>query len=76
MFIPGFIISFVTFPGVIVHEMAHQLFCRWQRVAVLMFAIFALATPRATSFTKGLGRRGRISSSPLVRFLLTPSLGR
>jgi len=27
MIIPGFIISIFTFPGVIVHELAHQLFC-------------------------------------------------
>lgn len=35
MIIPGFIIAWVTFPGVIVHELAHQLFCRWQGLAVL-----------------------------------------
>lgn len=27
-FIPGQLIALVTFPGVIVHELAHQLFCR------------------------------------------------
>lgn len=27
MFIPGFLITLVTFPGVIVHEFAHALFC-------------------------------------------------
>lgn len=26
--IPGFLITWVTFPGVIVHELAHALFCR------------------------------------------------
>ncbi len=45
MFIPGFIISFVTFPGVIVHEMAHQLFCRWQRVAVFDVCYFRIGNP-------------------------------
>ena len=33
-FIPGAIISIFTFPGVIVHELAHQLFCYWRRVPV------------------------------------------
>jgi len=28
MLIPGFLITLVTFPGVIVHEFAHALFCR------------------------------------------------
>ena len=26
-FMPGFVIAFVTFPGVIVHEIAHRFFC-------------------------------------------------
>ena len=34
-FIPGPVIAILTFPGVIVHEAAHQLFCRLFRVAVL-----------------------------------------
>jgi len=34
MFIPGQIIALLTFPGVIVHESAHQLFCRFCRVAI------------------------------------------
>jgi hypothetical protein len=29
MFIPGQLIAILTFPGVIVHEAAHQLFCRF-----------------------------------------------
>jgi hypothetical protein len=32
--IPGFLISLATFPGVIVHEVAHQLFCRLGGVPV------------------------------------------
>ena len=32
--IPGFIISLVTFPGVIVHELAHQIFCMLMKVPV------------------------------------------
>ena len=33
-FIPGIVITLATFPGVIVHELAHQLFCRWFKVPV------------------------------------------
>jgi hypothetical protein len=34
LFIPGALIAILTFPGVIVHELAHQLFCRLRRVPV------------------------------------------
>ena len=44
-FIPGFLISILTFPGVIVHEIAHQLFCRWARVAVLDVCYFRFGNP-------------------------------
>jgi len=44
-FMPGWMISIVTFPGVIVHEMAHQLFCRVSRVAVLDVCYFRVGNP-------------------------------
>jgi hypothetical protein len=42
--IPGFIISWLTFPGVIVHEAAHLFFCRLFGIAVLDVSFFRLAT--------------------------------
>jgi hypothetical protein len=45
MFIPGFLISIATFPGVIVHEAAHLLFCRLRRVAVLEVCFFRFGNP-------------------------------
>jgi len=45
MFIPGFVISLLTFPGVIVHEYAHQLFCRLTGVAVIEVCYFRLGNP-------------------------------
>jgi hypothetical protein len=44
-FIPGFLISIVTFPGVIVHELAHQLFCRLCHVAVIEVCYFQPKNP-------------------------------
>ena len=44
-FVPGCLISLVTFPGVIVHEAAHQLFCRIFRVAVFEVCYFRLGSP-------------------------------
>lgn len=45
MFIPGFVIALATFPGVIVHEIAHQLFCRWFRVPVFEVCYFRVGNP-------------------------------
>ena len=44
-FIPGWLISLLTFPGVIVHEIAHQFFCRVAKVAGLDVKYFQLANP-------------------------------
>jgi hypothetical protein len=43
--IPGFIIGLLTFPGIIVHEFAHMLFCKLRGVAVLDFCFFRLGNP-------------------------------
>lgn len=45
MFIPGEFISIITFPGVIVHEFAHMLFCRLRKVAVLDACYFRVGNP-------------------------------
>lgn len=45
MLIPGQFIALLTFPGVIVHELAHQLFCRLFRVAVLDVCYFQFGSP-------------------------------
>jgi hypothetical protein len=45
MFIPGIVISAVTFPGVIVHELAHQLFCRFFKVPVFKVVYFQFENP-------------------------------
>lgn len=43
--IPGFIISIITFPGVIAHEFAHSLFCRLTGTAVRSVCYFRLGNP-------------------------------
>jgi hypothetical protein len=45
MFIPGIIITLVTFPGVIVHELAHQLFCRLYKIPVFKVVYFQATNP-------------------------------
>jgi hypothetical protein len=45
IFIPGWLISLATFPGVIVHEAAHLAFCRLFRLAVFDVCYFRLGSP-------------------------------
>jgi len=43
--IPGFLVVIITFPGVIVHEAAHMLFCKLRGVAVLDVCFFRVGNP-------------------------------
>ena len=45
MIIPGILISIVTFPGVAVHELAHQVFCRICRIPVYEVKYFQVQNP-------------------------------
>lgn len=43
--IPGFIITWLTFPGVIIHEWAHQLFCHWTGTKIHQVCYFRFGNP-------------------------------
>jgi hypothetical protein len=43
--VPGFIIALLTFPGVIVHEAAHQFMCRLTGTPVLKVCYFRVGNP-------------------------------
>lgn len=45
MIIPGELIALLTFPGVIIHEAAHMLFCKLGRVVVLDVCFFRWGNP-------------------------------
>lgn len=47
MIIPGLgiLISIVTFPGIAVHEFAHQIFCRFLRIPVFRVVYFRVGNP-------------------------------
>lgn len=47
MIIPGLglIISVLTFPGIVVHEFAHQIFCRFLRIPVYEVVYFRFGNP-------------------------------
>jgi hypothetical protein len=44
-FIPGFVISLLTFPGVIVHEAGHLFFCKVFKLEVYGVCFFRLGNP-------------------------------
>ena len=44
-FIPGFVISIATFPGVIIHEAAHLFFCKINKLAVFDVCYFRFGNP-------------------------------
>lgn len=43
--IPGFLISLITFPGVIVHEAAHMFFCKLRGVPVFDMCFLRIGNP-------------------------------
>jgi hypothetical protein len=43
--IPGFVIAIITFPGVIVHEVAHMLFCKIRGVPIFDVCYFRVGNP-------------------------------
>lgn len=45
IFIPGPLIAFLTFPGIIVHEAAHQLMCRLTNTPVLKVCYLRAGNP-------------------------------
>lgn len=45
IFIPGWLISIVTFPGIIIHEWAHKKFCEWLGVPVHEVVYFRFGNP-------------------------------
>lgn len=44
-FIPGSVITALTFPGVVIHELAHQLFCRYFKIPVYEVCYFRFGNP-------------------------------
>ena len=51
--IPGWIIGVLTFPGIIVHEAAHLLFCRLRGLAVLDVRFFTMKAGGMEGFAGG-----------------------
>lgn len=75
MFVPGNFVALLTFPGVIVHETAHQLCCRLCRVAVLDVCYFQMADPVGYVQHEKIERPGAQVFVAVAPFLLNTLLG-
>ena len=69
IFIPGWLIALITFPGVIVHEIAHRFFCDITKTPVYAICYFKLDNP--TGFVihapvKEIKKSLLISMGPLI----------
>lgn len=74
-FIPGIVITVLTFPGVIVHELAHQLFCRWFRVPVFEVCYFRVGNPAGYVMHEGATKNYQTVLISVGPFLLNTLLG-
>jgi hypothetical protein len=45
VFVPGYLVATATFPGVIIHELGHKLFCNMTKTRVLQVCYFRVGTP-------------------------------
>ncbi|WP_205508482.1 DUF3267 domain-containing protein [Longitalea arenae] len=75
MFVPGFVISAVTFPGVIVHEMAHQLFCRLYKVPVFKVVYFQFGNPAGYVLHEAPARKWQSIMISIGPFFLNTIVG-
>jgi hypothetical protein len=75
MFVPGILITILTFPGVIVHELAHQLFCRLFRVPVFKVVYFQAENPAGYVLHEGPESRWQSIMISVGPFIVNTLLG-
>lgn len=75
MVVSGNILTLLTFPGVVVHEAAHQLFCQLFRVAVLDVCYFQMGNPVGYVQHEKVERPSAVIWVAVAPFLLNTALG-
>lgn len=75
MIIPGFIISIVTFPGVIIHELAHQIFCYLCGLKVYEVKYFQVKNPCGYVVHESTNHPGKIFITSTGPFFVNTILG-
>jgi len=75
IFIPGSLITLVTFPGVVVHEIAHQFFCRLTGTAVLDVCYFRMGNPAGYVVHERPRTRAKALLVSIAPFIVNTLLG-
>jgi predicted small integral membrane protein len=75
MIIPGILISFITFPGVIVHELAHQIFCYLCGLKVIEVKYFQFKNPCGYVVHETTDHPGKVFLTSMGPFFVNTILG-
>lgn len=75
MIIPGIIISIITFPGVIIHELAHQIFCYLCGLKVYEVKYFQFSNPCGYVVHEATDKPGKIFLTSMGPFFVNTILG-
>ena len=75
MIIPGILISIITFPGVIVHELAHQLFCYLCGLKVYEVKYFQFRNPNGYVIHEFSDHPGKVFLTSMGPFFVNTIIG-
>jgi hypothetical protein len=75
MIIPGFLISAITFPGVIIHELAHQLFCYLCGLKVYEVKYFQFKNPSGYVIHESSDQPGKVFLTSMGPFFVNTIIG-
>ncbi len=75
MIIPGFLISAITFPGVIIHELAHQLFCYLCGLKVYEVKYFQFKNPSGYVLHESSDQPGKVFLTSMGPFFVNTVIG-
>ncbi len=73
--IPGIIISIITFPGVIIHELAHQIFCYLCGLEIYEVKYFRIGNPCGYVVHETSDSPGKIFLTSMGPFFVNTLLG-
>ncbi|MEH2957468.1 metalloprotease family protein [Candidatus Merdisoma sp. JLR.KK006] len=75
MIIPGVLISLLTFPGVVVHELAHQIFCMLCGLRVFEVKYFQMGNPNGYVIHESTDRPWKVFLTCMGPFFINSVLG-
>lgn len=75
LIIPGFLVALITFPGVIVHELAHQICCYFMKVPVYDVKYFQFKNPCGYVLHEATEKPGKTILISVGPFLVNTILG-